>query len=170
MSIWERLDAWKVRFNRLQEGNDAYEKFYGLIDYQDKRVIDIGAEVGTTANYFLSKGAREVFAYEVNPILKAELERNFSGDPRVHVMERWRGEELPFADILKIDCEMCEYMLSESQLQKFEQWAVAVHRPRKNMPQVLEFQKMLLLNGGTLIAPMGFEVLYLKVNRSICQR
>lgn len=156
-SITDQIDAIKVHLNTA---NEDFESLYGFFSYAGKTVIDIGAEYGTTAAYFLRKGAARVYAYEINPILKQELQNNFSGNKQVVIMDRWNGERLPDADILKMDCEGCEYLLTESQLQRFKKWIIGVHRPRRNMPKVLAMEEMLRRNGGRMIANMGFEVVY----------
>jgi len=53
-----------------------YEKIYGIIDYQDKTVLDLGADVGSTADYFLQKGALVVFAVEADVVRFAQLKTN----------------------------------------------------------------------------------------------
>ena len=49
---------------------------YGSVDYHHKVVLDLGADVGSTADYFLQKGAVKVFAVEGDAGLFSRLCRN----------------------------------------------------------------------------------------------
>ena len=49
---------------------------YGLIDINDRVVVDVGAFVGDTAIYFALKGARKVYAVEPHPGAYAEMLEN----------------------------------------------------------------------------------------------
>jgi len=49
---------------------------YGCVDYRKKVVLDIGADVGSTADFFLQKGARKVFAVESEPKIYDQLVKN----------------------------------------------------------------------------------------------
>lgn len=51
------------------------EKSYGELNVKDKVVIDIGAYIGDTALYFISKGASKVYAYEPIPLFYELLVR-----------------------------------------------------------------------------------------------
>jgi hypothetical protein len=158
MSILDKLDAIKVQINNRRETRDMY----GMLDFKDKIVIDIGADYGITPRYFLSKGASRVICYEANPVLHRRLLLEMGNDNRIEINGSWNGVYLPHGDILKMDCEMCEYMIKEEQLQAFPQWAIGVHRPRRQMPKVIALQEMLIRNGGRIVADMGYEVLYVK--------
>jgi predicted rRNA methylase YqxC with S4 and FtsJ domains len=47
-------------------GDEDYSKEYGLIDYAGKKVLDLGADYGSSAEFFLEKGAIQVIAVEGN--------------------------------------------------------------------------------------------------------
>ncbi len=159
IQYWERVyAAVKVKINTALE---TYEKNYGMIDYKDKVVVDIGADFGSTARFFLRKGAKKVIAYEANPILRLQLLENFYTDTRLEIHGAWEGK-MPKGDVLKMDCEGCEYSMTEAQLQQFPKWAVGVHCPRKKMYKVLQIEAMLTRNGGRLVSDMGFERLWVK--------
>ena len=57
-------------------GRENYETEYGFVDYRNKRVLDVGADVGSTADFFLRKGAREVVAVEGNKKFYKKLKIN----------------------------------------------------------------------------------------------
>lgn len=99
---------------------DFWETEYGFVDYKGKRVMDIGADWGRTADYFLQKGAKEVIAVEGNPVFYRKLEENakrFLPDMTPILLPiRGQGD---FADLIKswkpdlmqVDCEGCEIFL-----------------------------------------------------------
>lgn len=53
-----------------------YEQVYGCVDFHNKVVLDLGADAGSTADYFLQKGAVRVFAVEGDEGLFAQLRQN----------------------------------------------------------------------------------------------
>lgn len=100
---------------------EDYEKEYGLLDFKDKTVLDIGADYGSTACYFLGKGAKRVIAVEGNPQFFQELLANTKDDERVQPISLYvkTGSHLENLlqthkpDITKIDCEGCEFYLMQ---------------------------------------------------------
>lgn len=46
--------------------NEDYDKEYGILDYRGKIILDLGADYGSTAEFFLERGARKVIAIEGN--------------------------------------------------------------------------------------------------------
>lgn len=85
------------------------------IDYKDKIVLDIGADYGSTAEFFLKKGAKQVIAVESDPKLGEQLKK-FSENKNItpFISEINRSEKLVYLlqefkpDIVKSDCEKCE--------------------------------------------------------------
>ena len=57
-------------------GLEDYRQDYGMVDYAEKVVLDLGADVGSSADYFLRCGARRVVAVEGHPALYQELWKN----------------------------------------------------------------------------------------------
>lgn len=71
----------------VREGTDdsrAYSevKDYHLLDVKDKVVVDIGAHVGFSVNYFLEQGAKGIYAFEPDPETFEILKENFNGNER----------------------------------------------------------------------------------------
>jgi FkbM family methyltransferase len=62
---------------------EDYDSHWGFTSFKGKVVLDLGADYGSTAHYFLRRGARRVVAVEGDPRLAEELEENFRGDGRV---------------------------------------------------------------------------------------
>lgn len=56
--------------------NESYEYEYGNLNYEGKKVLDLGAEYGSSAEFFLEKGANEVIAVEGNKTLYEQLVEN----------------------------------------------------------------------------------------------
>lgn len=56
--------------------SENYDYEYGKLDYRNKRVLDLGADYGSTAEYFLEKGAIEVVAVEGHKVLYGQLVEN----------------------------------------------------------------------------------------------
>ena len=56
--------------------SESYVNEYGSIDYKGKKVLDLGAEYGSTAEFFLENGASEVIAVEGNKVLYEQLVEN----------------------------------------------------------------------------------------------
>lgn len=71
----------------IREGTDdnrAYSevKDYVLVNPKDKAVVDIGAHVGFSVNWFLEQGAKGVYAFEADPETFKILETNFGKNER----------------------------------------------------------------------------------------
>jgi len=98
-----------------------YEGEYGFVNYKGKVVLDIGADYGTTAAYFLRKGALRVVAVEADDSCFGMLVKNAVGESRVEAVhcvvsspEQFEGLICAYRpDIVKVDCEGCEVSLLE---------------------------------------------------------
>ena len=55
---------------------EVYKDEYGCLDVQDKIVIDIGANIGDSAIYFATKGAKKVIAFEPFPATYRQAKEN----------------------------------------------------------------------------------------------
>ena len=60
----------------LINGFENYDNMYSSLNVKDKVVLDVGALIGETALYFISRGARLVYAYEPVPLFYNYLVRN----------------------------------------------------------------------------------------------
>jgi predicted RNA methylase len=100
-----------------------YEGEYGFVNYEGKVVLDVGADYGSTAAYFLRKGALRVVAVEADDAYFEMLTKNIvacaNGESRVTAVhcvvsnpEQFEGLICAFRpDIVKVDCEGCEVSL-----------------------------------------------------------
>lgn len=100
---------------------ENYEVHWGSADYKGKVVLDIGADYGSTADFFLGKGATKVIAVERD---KGFFERLYTlslGRPEIVAVGRDVATTADFlvlleeydADLMKVDCEGCEAFLLE---------------------------------------------------------
>ncbi len=110
------------------------EYYYHDADYGGKVVVDVGGNIGDSALYFVSRGARRVHVYEIDTRLSEYAAQNFSGRENI-VLHPYGlacrngigpaggavkeiNDELRAVlsaegriDVLKMDCEGCEHEL-----------------------------------------------------------
>ena len=130
---------------------NEYRKAYITIDVKDKIILDIGADVGTSAFYFLTLGAKKIICYS--------LENQKIFDEKIEWHGKWYGE-YTYADILKIDCEGCECMLTKEIIEKYNEWYIAIHIWSNCFNDMEKY----LQNNGKLVfvTPDNKEFLYVK--------
>jgi FkbM family methyltransferase len=168
---------------------------YGFLDVKDKVVIDIGAGIGDSSIYFASRGAKQVVAVEPNrhiyELAKKNIELNGFHDsieliwaeiiashkacyeqtysPVITLNDLVRLAIDP--DILKVDCEGCEYDVILSScpeiLAKFSHVQIEYHYGYKNLARKLEkcgfninssspkYFRPLILNDTTMLVSDG---------------
>jgi predicted RNA methylase len=118
--------------------DEDYDLFWNHFSFKDKKVLDLGADYGSTASYFLRKGAKQVIALEGNHDLASKLRGNFADDVRVIPIEKMLNNAMDIAslisnyspDIVKVDIEGAEYYLlecSDNALKKVNQWLIEAH-------------------------------------------
>jgi precorrin-6B methylase 2 len=104
----------------IKRGGDYTGHYPRTVTWKNKKVLDVGADVGSTAEWFLNHGARQVIAVEGNPKYYPFLEENAKRNPHLlKSLQLWVKtpetlENLFLAhrpDIVKIDCEGCELVL-----------------------------------------------------------
>lgn len=95
---------------------EDYGHHYGAIRYAGKKVLDVGADVGSTADFFLRRGARQVIAVDGNKDMYGQLVKNAQKIPEIKpvyllIQKPEHYEQLIRThrpDVLKADCEGCE--------------------------------------------------------------
>jgi hypothetical protein len=104
----------------VYDPSEDYEESYGRANYKDRTILEIGADVGSTATFFLLKGAKKVISVEGNEESYSKLVNNTKDIPEVtpifkkisstdHIRELIK-EYNP--DFLHMDCEFCEKHLN----------------------------------------------------------
>ncbi len=136
-----------------------FDIIYSKIDYTNKTVVDIGCDFGTTPLIFRLKGAKHVYGYTKgkNNLLIQSLTR-----------EKWftlMGEfnedakrKMPYADVLKADCEGCEALLTPDIISRFPEWIIAIHD--LDSAYTLPMADMLVELGGRFIYRAKGETVY----------
>lgn len=122
-------------------GGADYQKHWGFLNVEGRVVLDVGADYGSTAVYFLSKGADGVIAvegceghYRRLEALAEKERRIVPAQMHVSCAEDWWIHLHAFEpDVLKVDCEGCEaYLLdvSDSSFASVVEMGLEVHDPR----------------------------------------
>ncbi len=108
-----------------------YSHAYNKLVLKDKTIIMIGADCGSSALYFLLRGAKYVIAYEkeekLRKIFYDKVCKDFSICNSITLRGEWTGNEYPDADVFVMDCEGCEDALDVNKLAKYNQWCIAIH-------------------------------------------
>jgi len=108
-----------------------FDQAYGKLQVENKTITIIGNDCGSSALYFLLKGAKKIVGYEksdeLNKRFKEKVCKDFNICDKVDVNGEWTGNQYPNTDVLVMDCEGCEAKLDISQLQKYKQYCIALH-------------------------------------------
>jgi len=124
--------------NPIRPPLEDYDKHWGFASFRGKIVLDIGADWGTTAQYFLQHGAKKVVAVEGNEEYVSELFRNYDDNPNVLCIEMMVKTPKQFEDlistyepdIVKGDIEGDEHHLlgvPVEILSSIREWLIEVH-------------------------------------------
>jgi len=112
---------YEISLERIK-GTTAYRKIQNYagkpIDYKDKIVLDVGADYGSTASFFLEKGAKQVIAIESEDNDFKRLEKYARSETiiplNISIDNSQQFENLLRTykpNIVKMDCEGCERAL-----------------------------------------------------------
>jgi hypothetical protein len=102
-------------------------KEYGGLNVKGKTVVDMGCDWGSSVVYWWMNGAEKIIGFESNPLYLKMLRAL----PKKRVPLDFRGPwdgEYPDGDVLKVDIEGAESKFDLPQLDRYDQWAFAVHR------------------------------------------
>lgn len=128
---------WRLVPTKTKWGN--YDLEYGRLAVEGRIVLDLGAERGTTAQYFLAKGASRVYVSERDPAYRGRLARWASIEPRVRTLppldtpadyRDWMERIQPAA--VKVDIEGAEALLLECPDEAIampREYAIETHSP-----------------------------------------
>ncbi len=136
-----------------------YQYAYSTLDLRDRNVVMIGGDCGSSALYFLLKGASRVVMYEkeekLRKLFSEKVCHDFNICDRVEVHGEWKGGEYLEGDIFIMDCEGCEDALDINKLFGYDQWCVAVHDWAKRRVELL---RALAGNTFTYVSDDGREI------------
>ena len=121
----------------LPEGEN-YDIHWRHFVFKDKVILDIGADYGSTVQYFLSQGASKVIAVENDEVLYKALERNFLFSNQVIIIKQEISNETDLSkliqkfspNIIKMDIDFSEanlMRLSSYVLTKVSGWMIEVY-------------------------------------------
>jgi predicted nicotinamide N-methyase len=134
---------------------ENYDRHWNYISFNSKTILDIGANHGSTAYFFLRKGASKIIAVEGDPKLASELCRNFGKNKKIICRKKWISSGKDFddlvnayhPDVVKVDIEGAEKHLSDSTiLPKVKEWLVETHSEDLHQQTV------------TLLKQCGFQI------------
>jgi len=156
------IDKLKYRI-MLLNGNEEFNiiidifKSYAKLDiYKGKTILDIGADFGLSPFFFIQMGAKRVIAY--SPL----RQRKWLKHPDIEWHRGyWQGEYIK-ADILKIDCEGCEYIHPvEWYMKNYNELLYAIHYDTIHSYEYYNYIKTLENDGAVLLLGYGAkELLY----------
>lgn len=133
---------------------EKYEVCYRGLNYEGKTILEIGADVGSTASYFLKNGAKKVISVEGDERYFKKLKENSEGlgsEPIFLTVDTKEKLETLInsykPDILHMDCEGCEKVLSTIErgvLEQIPEYEIEVHWSKELLWNLVE--KFLDLN------------------------
>ncbi len=125
---------------------------YKELKVRGREVVDVGASVGDTAIYFLTRGARKVYCFDRDAYRISVLRRNLKRNRLQKYVKVFQGEfdarKLKLKgskNSLKVDCEGCEYSLFDPSgahldyiTSRFSQIVMEFHRGDREIRKALE--------------------------------
>lgn len=144
--------------------NENYDECWGFVSYKNKVVLDLGADYGSTAYYFLKRGAKKVIAVEGEEYLASKLLHNYGRDSRVKCIYKWIGSPNDLEklirlkpDMVKVDIEGAEIHIakvSTELLLSVKEWVIEVHEK-----EVYEELLKLFLRLKFNVIPVDYELI-----------
>jgi len=131
----------KAKFVKLLGGippiyNEDYDTHWNFTSFKDKSILDLGADYGSTAYYFLRRGANKVIAVEGDSQLASKLKLHFQNDDKVITIkdfidspkkiEKLISEHHP--SLIKVDIEGNEKnILGINNIKQVNEWLIEAH-------------------------------------------
>jgi len=144
---------------------ENYDECWGNTSYLGKTILDLGADYGSTAYYFLKKGAKKIVAVEGDTSLALKLARNYGKDPKVTCVQKWISnardieeliESYP-SDMVKVDIEGAEKHIANISLETLlsvKEWLIEVHTK-----QVYDELSKKFLDSGFKVFVFNYNIL-----------
>ena len=134
---------------------------YGSINWENKSVLDIGADIGSSAIFFLSRGAKYVYLVEKEQAYKKtyeELKQKYPILKNTYMVSSLVSANSSYFDVLKMDCEGCELsLLTEELLNKSNEFVIGLHKPQLDDYQFEQKKRLLEKHGGKYFGNVNNE-------------
>jgi SAM-dependent methyltransferase len=108
----------------------------------NRDVVDIGAGIGDSSIWFAAKGARKVYAYDIDPLRCKEAMKNIKFNNMQNKIKLFNHpyKNLPLKNaILKVDCDGCEYKLFDKiDLRQFDDVVMEYHKGYEPISTILQ--------------------------------
>ena len=133
---------------------------YGSINWKQKIVLDSGADIGSSAMFFLMNGADYVYLLEKEQEYRTTYE---SIKEKYHILNNSvilkSLNDMPNSiDVLKMDCEGCELeLLTEDILNRCSEFVVGLHKPQLDDYEFEQKKKLLEKHGGKYFGNVNNE-------------
>jgi hypothetical protein len=138
---YKYVGKMKAKLVKLRGGvppvyGENYDRHWNFTSFEDKVVLELGADYGSTAYYFLGKGAKRVIAVEGDAGLAKKLASNFKKDERVIPISGFieKAEQIDnlilsyHPDIVKVDIEGNEKcLLDAKRVDDVKEWLIEAH-------------------------------------------
>lgn len=116
-------------------GNENYDWHWNYLSFKQKTILDLGADYGSTADYFLRNGGRKVVAVEGNENYAKKFSRLLGNDKRITYIHKWisSGKDIDLLisrfspDIVKVDIEGEEKFLLDVNVGEVNEWLIETH-------------------------------------------
>ena len=131
--------------------------YYSGLNVKDAVVLDVGSDVGISPMYFLKHGAKTVIGYSLlkqkykHPLYHS-FEQPFTVDHALEQLGIYLHYFPHVRRILKSDCEGCEWTMTSSFINLFDDWIIGLHTPTQNIA-LYDYIKQ---SGQNIANPGGF--------------
>ena len=131
--------------------DEDYEKHWNHADFKQKKVLDLGADYGSTAAWFRKKGSREVIAVEAEKELYAKLEHYSENRSWLTVINEFIDSSNKIdqlvtnfnPQIVKVDIEGAEKnLLNCDKLADVSTWLIEAHSEQIRVELTSHFQRI----------------------------
>jgi hypothetical protein len=127
--------CWTVLRKVPPLGYENYGWHWNYLSFSEKTVLDLGADYGSTADYFLRHGANAVIAVDGNKVYADKFRQLLGNNKRIVYVNKWIGSgtdiDLLIAefspDIVKVDIEGNEKLLLDVNVGRVKEWLVETH-------------------------------------------
>ncbi|MBX5326733.1 MAG: hypothetical protein ACQXXH_06170 [Candidatus Bathyarchaeia archaeon] len=131
----------KSKFIKLFGGippiyDEDYEGHWNFTSFENKIILDLGADYGSTAFYFLRKGVNKVIAVEGDTRLASKLKLYFQNNEKVVALEEFVDSSKKIEtliskycpNLIKVDIEGAEkYILGITNAERVNEWLIEAH-------------------------------------------